>query len=369
MCNFHGMKSTEPHTTSCCVRDVDLHEWCRALRLFNLHRPWDLLFPPKRLYFPNSTFDVGSHLRFGIIHVNDCTVAAFVIALRETDCCLIDVRCAPDAPDQWVELLLDHWNVIANKLGAYTMTGPVGAFAFLTDGVSESDTAPPDSIHISCYPEILVASLRRRGYVHAWSGAIWGRQGAVGTAHATTQQPNSRVRVGSWMNIISIARRLETVLSLSFSTLSWHRGSGAALVSLVRAYAPIFTPRLALTAGDTSVIGAVLLHKDISSVPAYVYSMPRLLQVAWLRIAASRSQTIHASVIGLLPEARNSRAGAELFYATTQAFDHASAVTTSWIRNDNRASQAMASRAGLRPIQQRFVFRLVCQSCSTSEGE
>lgn len=350
---------------------VDAPAWCRMLHTHGLQRPWDLLFPPQRLYARDSTFDVGSELRHCLIKDHGVVTAMFVLAMRADDCCLIDVRCKPRASALWVELLADHWLSVAAELRAQTLTGPVGAFAFLTDGVSEPGAQVPESIHISSYPEILVACLRRRGYVHAWSGRIWGRQGAVGTASAINIGPHSSVRVGSWMNVISIARDLEKVLSTAFSTLPWHRGSGAGLPSLVRAYAPIFSPSLALTARtpDDTAAGAVLMHKDVTKVPRWVYSLPRLLQALWLRIASARSHSIHASVIGIVPHLRNSAYSAELFAATQSVFDAAATVNTSWIRDDNAPSRMMAKRSGLSPLQQRFVFRLHLQTCLTSKGE
>lgn len=351
------------------VQCIHAKSWCRALRKNDLQRPWDLLFPPSRLYAQNSSFEVGTHVHHCVIVIDGIIEAAFVLAMRDRDCCLIDVRCRPNAPLEWMDLLIDYWQDLADKLNAETLTGPVGAFAFLTDGVSASDADIIKSIHISSYPEILVGSLLRRGYVPAWSGTIWGRNGAVGTAPMIVPSKHSSVRVGSWMNVISIARDLESVLSTAFSTLPWHRGSGAELLSLVHAYAPIFVPKLALTArtSDNAVAGAVLMHKDIPTVPTWVYLLPRLLQALWLRIAAARSRNIHVSVIGVTPEYRSTGYSADLFSATQKVFRDAETVNTSWIRDDNRMSQMMAKRAGLSPLQQRFVFRLHLQSCSTSK--
>ncbi|MFN5877051.1 MAG: hypothetical protein ACK45E_12330 [Ignavibacteria bacterium] len=356
---------------SCEVLCIDAMAWCRVVHTHGLQRPWDLLFPPNRLYAENSTFEVGSNVRHCTIVIEGIIVGVFVLAMRARDCCLIDVRCQSDAPPVWADALIDHWQNVAGGLNADMLTGPVGAFAFLTDGVAEPGTKEPESIHISSYPEILVVCLRRRGYVHAWSGSIWGRQGAVGTASAINIGPHSSVRVGSWMNVISIARDLEKVLSTAFSTLPWHRGSGAGLPSLIRAYAPIFRPSLALAARtpDDTAAGAVLMHKDVAKVPRWVYSLPRPLQALWLRIASARSQSIHASVIGIVPHLRNSAYSAELFAATQRVFDAADAVTTSWIRDDNSPSRMMAKRAGLSPLQQRLVFRLHLQTCLTSKGE
>lgn len=353
------------------VQCIHAKSWCRALRKNDLQRPWDLLFPPSRLYAQNSSFEIGTHVHHCVIVIDGIIEAAFVLAMRDRDCCLIDARCRPNAPLEWMDLLIDYWQDLADKLNAETLTGPVGAFAFLTDGVSASDADIIKSIHISSYPEILVGSLLRRGYVPAWSGTIWGRNGAVGTAPMIVPSKHSSVRVGSWMNVISIARDLEDVLSTAFSTLPWHRGSGAGLPSLVRAYAPIFSPRLALTSRTERDLaaGAVLMHKDITSVPRWVYRLPRCLQAAWLRVASARSQSVHTSVIGVRPEYRNSAHSSDLFAATQMIFDSSESVNTSWIRDNNRLSQMMARRAGLSPLQHRTVFRLIRQSCSTSQGE
>jgi len=353
------------------VLDIRAQRWCTVLRRVGLQRPWDLIFPPNRLYARGSTFSVGTNVRHCVLMKDGRAEAMFVLAMREGDCCLIDVRCQTDADDSWADAIIDHWQAMGREYGANTLIGPVGAFAFLTDGVAESNAHTINSIHIPCYPEILVASLRRRGYVHAWSGAIWGRERAVGTAPKNVAQQTSSVRAGSWMNVISIARDLESVLSTAFSTLPWHRGSGAGLASLVRAYAPIFSPKLTLTSRteDALAAGAVLIHKDIANVPRWVYVLPRLLQAVWLRIASARSQCLHTSVIGVRPEFRNTAHSSDLFAATLRIFNSAASINTSWIRDDNRLSQMMARRAGLSPLQQRFVFRLVCQSCSTPKGE
>lgn len=353
------------------VHCIHAQSWCRLLRKNDLQRPWDLLFPPSRLYAENASFEIGSNVRHCVIVIEGIIEAAFVLAMRAGDCCLIDVRCRPNAPLEWTNLLIDYWQDVADELNADTLTGPVGAFAFLTDGVSEHNAHNVTSIHISNYPEILVGSLLRRGYVHAWSGTIWGRNGAVGTAPTAIPSKHSSVRVGSWMNVISIARDLESVLSTAFSTLPWHRGSGAGLPSLIRAYAPVFSPKLALTAStpDDTVAGAVLMYKDVAAIPNVVAALPRLLQALWLRIAAARSRSIHVSVIGVTPEYRNSCYSADLFAATQKVFDSAENVSTSWIRDDNKMSQMIAKRAGLSPLQKRIVFRLILQSCSTSKGE
>jgi len=358
-------------TLEYAVRCVDVRTWCRVIKRNGLHRPWDLLFPPSRLYAAGSSFEVGSEVCHCVISYDQQAVAVFVLAMRAQDCCLIDVRCKPGIRPDWADVVIDYWQQTADQFQAETLTGPLGAFAFLTDGVAEPGTYSPESIHISWYPEILVASLLRRGYVHAWSGTIWGRHGAAGTAPSFSSGKHSSVRVGSWMNVISIARDLESVLTTAFSTLSWHRGSGAGLPSLVRAYTPIFTPSLALTAQtpEQTVAGAVLMHKDLSTVPTWLYSMPRTVQALWLRIASLGSHCIHASVIGIVPDMRNSRYALDLFEATAAVFASADSVTTSWIRDNNTASRLMAMRAGLKPLQQRFVFRLIRQSCSTSQGE
>ena len=368
---FLSMTDVVSHKPTPNVHCIHAQSWCRLLRKNDLQRPWDLLFPPSRLYAENASFDIGSNVRHCVIVIEGIIEAAFVLAMRAGDCCLIDVRCRPNAPLEWTNLLIDYWQDVADELNADTLTGPVGAFAFLTDGVSEHNAHNVTSIHISSYPEILVGSLLRRGYVHAWSGTIWGRNGAVGTAPTTIPSKHSSVRVGSWMNVISIARDLEDVLSTAFSTLPWHRGSGAGLPSLVRAYAPIFSPKLALTSRTESDLaaGAVLMYKDVTNVPRWVYKLPRLLQAAWLRVASARSQSLHTSVIGVRPEYRNTAHSSDLFAATQGIFNSAESVNTSWIRDDNRLSQMMARRAGLSPLQQRTVFRLIRQSCSTQQGE
>lgn len=342
------------------------------MRQAGLSRPTDLLFPPERLFNPAWGFQTGLHHVFELVYSQqqNRVVAAYVFAQREQDICLIDVRATPDAPGEWVEHMITSWETIATNCKADSMVGPVGCFAFLADGVSEDYIINSETIHIPAYPNILVACLRRRGYVSAWSGTVWGRQGAYGTPQVDVQQRISSVRTGSWMNIFSIALKLERVLSASFATLPWHRGSGAPLPSLVRSYAPVFDPSLVMLGGtlkDPS--GAVLTHHELSSVPQSAYALPRFLQRLWLWRRSRQSGSLHVSVIGLLPRSRNSRTGFALFKATEQLLRSATLVTTSVIRDDNDASRLMAQRMGLSPLQQRIVFRKQCQQCSTTIGE
>jgi hypothetical protein len=335
--------------------------------MVNMSRPWDLLFPPESIYKRRSSFDVGTNQVFGLVYAGDVVIAAYVIAMRDRDSCLMDVRCTEGAGNDWPDHMMDHWEQVATASDATTMTGPVGAFPFLTDGVSLEDATQVKSIHIPTYPHIIVDSFVRRGYVHAWSGTIWGRGESV--ANPPTDEPPRQpgVRVGTWMNVVSTARKLERVLSASFSTLPWHRGSGATLGALARGYFAVCTPSLVLLGeAQAETVGAVLMYRDMTQIPKTVHSWPRIIQETWLWFAALRSKSVHVSVIGLLPKARNSRTGAALFAATKDVLSRADHVTTSWIRDDNRPSRMMAMRVGLEPIQQRTVFRKVISTISNN---
>lgn len=347
------------------VAEIDRKRWCRIVRASGLSRPWDLLFPPQALYRRKSRFETGDHHVFGLVTNGSDTHLAYVLAMRGQSCCLIDVRGPEETSDSAINVMIDHWHGVAERLGATSMIGPVGAFAFLTDGVAAGDAEEVKSIHIPVYPATLVDSLLRRGYVHAWSGAVWGQCGKRAVQDHERYQPHAGVQRGTWMSVVSSVRKLEEVLSASFTTLPWHRGRGAAVASLALSYAPVYSPMLALAGvHHARTVGAVLMYRDVASVPAFVYSLPRILQKIWLWAASRRSDLLHVSVIGLLPEARNSRIAVALFMATRHAFSMAAAVTTSWVRSENRASQMMCERAGLSPLQHRTVFHKVLSTIS-----
>lgn len=362
-CGAMGEKSSS--TSTLVVAEIGPKRWCRVVRASGLSRPCDLLFPPQLLYRKNSRFQTGVRHVFAVVSDGTNAHLAYVLAMRGQDCCLIDVRAHSHSCDAAFEVLIDHWHGVAERLGATSMIGPVGAFAFLTDGVAAGDAEEVKSIHIPVYPATLVDSLLRRGYVHAWSGAVWGRCGKRAVQDHERYQPHAGVQGGTWMSVVSSVRKLEEVLSASFTTLPWHRGRGAAVSALAISYAPVFSPALALAGEhDARTVGAVLMYRDVDFVPAFVYTLPRMLQKIWLWLASRQSHLLHVSVIGLLPEARNSRIALALFRATRHAFSRAEAVTTSWVRSENRASQLMCERAGLSPLQHRTVFHKVLSTIS-----
>ncbi|MFM8771513.1 MAG: hypothetical protein ACKOE4_05765 [Candidatus Kapaibacterium sp.] len=167
------------------------------------------------------------------------------------------------------------------------------------------------------------------------------------------------------MNIASSVRNIERVLSASFTSLPWHRGRGAGVMDLVRSYVPVVSPSLGLQGSvEDNIVGAVLMYRDVTSVPPFIYSLPRSLQRMWLWWASRRSNVLHVSVIGLLPESRNSRIAKALFEMTHEILAGADGVTTSWVRQENRASQLMCARAGLSPLQHRIVFSKVLSTIS-----
>lgn len=350
---------------------LSLEAWCQALHTDGFDRPWDLLFPPDRLYAGNDAFDVGSNLCHGCVKIDNALVAMFTIAMRGDVCCLIDPRVTSQYDDTWANAMVSFWEEYAAQHHAQSLAGPLGAFPLLPDGVAEEESMPIQSIHIPQYPQILVACLRRRGYVHSRSGTIWGRLGSVGTEPGRVEQPVSGIRVGSWMNVIPIVRELKRVLTLAFASRPSHRGSGARLASLVRSYLPVFSPRLVLLGrsphNETS--GAILMYNDVSTIPSFVFRLPRFIQVAWLFIASRTSNNIHVSLIGIRQESRNTMVASHLFYAAMQVFASATNVTSSWICDTNHASRLVAKRAGLSPLQQRFVFNRIRQQSSTNFGE
>ncbi len=342
------------------VAEIDRKRWCRIVRASGLSRPWDLLFPPQALYRRKSRFETGNQHVFGLVTNGSDTHLAYVLAMRGQDCCLIDVRGPEETSESAINVMIDHWHGVAERLGATSMIGPVGAFAFLTDGVAEPGDREMKSIHIPVYPATLVDCFIRRGYVHAWSGAVWGQHGRPATNDYEQYPLQTGVQRGTWMSAASFVRKLERVLSASFTTLPWHRGRGAAVSALAISYAPVFSPALALAGEhDARTVGAVLMYRDVDFVPAFVYTLPRMLQKIWLWLASRQSRLLHVSVIGLLPEARNSRIALALFRSTRHAFSRAEAVTTSWVRSENRASQLMCERAGLSPLQNRTVYHKV----------
>ena len=287
-------------------------------------------------------------------------VACYVIAMRQSVSCLMDVRCVKDADPSWSDAMLEHWEAVARTTAAEMMIGPVGAFSFLTDGVADGSQGEVNSIHIPVYPHSIVDSFSRRGYVHAWSGSVWGRQGDSSAEHYNRDPRVPGVRKGSWMNIASSVKNIESVLSASFVSLPWHRGRGAGIMDLVRSYVPVFDPHLGLQGTfENKTVGAVLMYRDVASIPQFVFGLPQSLQRIWLWWASHRSNVLHVSVIGLLPGSRNSRVAKALFEVTQAILDGASGVTTSWVRDENRASQMMCARAGLSPLQHRTVFQKI----------
>lgn len=361
-----AVSGSDPLPTPICV---DAAEWCKRVRRAGLSRPWDVLFPPERLYAADSSFDVGRQLAFVLVGVGELDVAAYVLAMRGLDCSLVDVRSREDADETWCDVLFQHWHDHALEQGAASMTGPVGAFAFITDGVTDGP-AIVESIHIAQYPRILVDRFHQHGYVHAWSGAVWGRRGASGTSARSMKGASPSVRRGTWMTIIPTVRTLESVLSLSFATLPWHRGSGAGLSALARRYMLVGHPSLMITgSAEGQPAGAILMYRDLSHVPKSLHRLPSILRDLWLFIAARRSRLVHVSVIGIVPDRRSSRLSAALFDAAAGILNKAQRVTTSWIRDDNIASKMVTKRAGLEPLEQRFVFRKNLPTLSIYPGE
>lgn len=366
---FHPVSAVVGGESDFSVACVDARTWCRRVRRWGLSRPWDVLFPPEELYRSGSSFHVGHDMTFVIVMRHHDVIAAYVLGMREEHCCLVDVRSCNSDDYAWCERMFDHWEQHARARGATAVTGPVGAFAFLTDGVA-CQGGVVESIHIPQYPRTIVDSFQRRGYVHAWSGTIWGRDGAAGTSARSPDEASPIVQRGTWMNLLPTVRLLETVLSSSFASLPWHRGSGAALSSLARRYMLVGNPSLMLTARmNGQAAGAVLMYRDIARVPAWVSRLPRLLRDAWLLLTSRRSSEIHVSVIGIVPESRNSRIGIALFSAASEIMNRASRVTTSWIRDNNLASSMMARRAGLVPLEQRFVYTKDTSTFPFTSGE
>lgn len=348
---------------------VDATVWCRHVRRAGLSRASDVLFPPEQLYANSSPFDVGQERTFVLVSIGSLDVAAYVLALRDSDCCLVDVRSRENTDPAWCDVMFQHWHDHAAAIGATSMIGPVGAFAFITDGVPEV-RAVVESIHIAQYPHTLVDRFRQHGYVHAWSGTVWGRRGASGTSARSAKGASPSVRRGTWMTIIPTVRTLESVLSVSFATLPWHRGSGAGLWSLARRYMLVGHPSLMITgSAEGQPAGAILMHRDIPHVPKHVHRLPSILRDLWLFFAARLSRLVHVSVIGIVPDRRSSRLSAALFDTAAVILNQSQRVTTSWIRDDNTASTMMSKRAGLEPLEQRFVFRKHLPTFSINNGE
>ncbi|MBU3679506.1 MAG: hypothetical protein FGM32_07860 [Candidatus Kapabacteria bacterium] len=354
-------RNPEPLRIEC----VSVRQWCRHLRSSDLNRPWDLLFPPEHLYADRSSFEIGTQRVHACVVQGTTVIAVYVIAMRDRTSCLMDVRCVPEADSRWPEAMLEHWEGVATGLAADAMVGPVGAFAFLTDGVAIDQGGEANSIHNASYPHTIVDSLVRRGYVHAWSGAVWGRHGSIDPPHRERNPPISGVRRGTWMSIGSSVRELERVLSASFASLPWHRGSGAGTLALARAYVPVYSPSLALF-GESSeqTVGAVLMYRDVSSVPSRVYSWPRIIQRLWLWAASRRSNEVHVNIIGIIPEHRGTNVAMALFAAAQSVLRSSSGVVTSLVRTENRSSQMMCTRAGLSPLEHRVVFQKVLSTIS-----
>ncbi len=362
-CGAMGEKSSS--TSKLVVAEIGPKRWCRVVRASGLSRPWDLLFPPQLLYRKNSRFQTGVRHVFAVVSDGTNAHLAYVLAMRGQDCCLIDVRAHSPSCDAAFEVLIDHWHLTSQRLGAASMIGPVGAFAFLTDGLATHGDPELKSIHIPVYPAGLVDCLLRRGYVHAWSGAVWGLRGRSAQRGQEQQPPHAEVQRGAWMSVLSSVRKLERVLSASFSTLPWHRGRGADLFALARGYAPVFSPSLALSGElHDRTVGAVLIYRDVPVVPTFIYSLPGILRQLWLWNTSRKTKLLHVSVIGLLPEARNSRLAVALFRATRYVLATADAATTSWVRAENRSSQMMCERAGMSPLQHRTVFHKVLPTIS-----
>lgn len=129
-------------------------------------------------------------------------------------------------------------------------------------------------------------------------------------------------------------------------------------MALAMSYIPVFSPWLALRGeANSRTVGAVLMYRDVATVPRVIHAVPRIMQKIWLWYASRRSGHLHVSVIGILPEHRNTRIALALFASTRRALSTAESVTTSWVRAENRASQMMCERAGLSPLQYRTVFQ------------
>lgn len=341
------MEQTLHHTTA--------WEWCRVVRYSGLARPWDILVPPKRLYAEGASFQIGSKPRFTIVRRGEDVVGAFVTALRGDEACIIDVR--SNGPASWFDQALadiEHWAVANN---AHSVKGPVGAYAFFTDGVVTESIVPLDSIHIVTPPPDIVNAFERRGYVPCKSGHLNGRVGGTAAPARPLRTAGDGVTVANWFTIIGIIRRMITALDASFSTLPWHAGPGASAVDLMRTYLPVAFPKgVMMIDHEGQPAGGVVVYRDVRTVPAHVLRWPFWLQRLWLLIAARRTKDVHVSVAGVLPSIRRTKRGLAAYERFMQLMQDVDAVNTSWIDDRNDLSGKLTIHAGLLPCQHRRVY-------------
>lgn len=329
--------------------------WCSVVRRNGLGRPWDVLVPPKRLYDARSSFQIGTHPRFTIVYNGHTVIGAYVMALRGDAACLIDIR--SNGPTTWFDHALDDIEPWAYSVGAAFVKGPVGAYAFLTDGVITESVEPMDSIHLATPPSDIVASFERRGYVPCVSGHINGRVGGKAVLPLMQRTTGEGVTIATWLTIVGIIRRMIKVLDASFSTLSWHSGPGASTIDLMRTYLPVALPKgVMMIEQHGAPVGGVIAYRDVRHVPTTVLRWPVWAQRLWLMYAARRSKDVHVSVAGVLPAVRRTKLGLAAFERFTVLLAQVGDVSTSWIDDRNDQSGKLTIHAGLLPCQHRRVY-------------
>ena len=341
------MNLTLEHTTA--------KKWCSVVRRSGLGRPWDILTPPKWLYAQEASFQIGTNPRFTIVRSGTSVVGAYVMAIRGDAACLIDIR--SNGPTTWFDAALDDIETWADHIGAAMVKGPVGAYAFLTDGVVTETIVSIDSIHVATPPSDLVATFERRGYIPCVTGHLNGRIGGAGSPPAPRRTSDEGVTVGTWLTMVGLIRRMIKVLDAAFSTLSWHTGPGASPLDLMRTYLPVALPKGVIMIEQNGVpAGGVIAYRDVRHVPDHVLRWPVWLQRLWLFVAARRTSDVHISVAGVLPHVRRSKLGLAAFERFMEFLHEVEHVHTSWIDDRNDLSGRLTIHAGLLPCQHRRVY-------------
>ena len=351
------MVSNRPHEMdeSLTLHETSAGDWCRIVRHSGLARPWDILVPPKRLYAAGASFQIGSKPRFVIVRSGKDIVGAFVTALRGDDACIIDVR--SNGPAHWFDQALADIEDWADVNAAVSVKGPLGAYAFFTDGVVTESITPLDSIHIVTPPPDIAAAFERRGYVPYKTGHLNGRVGGSAIPPPPRRTTDEGVTVASWLTIVGIIRRMITALDASFSTLPWHSGPGASPIDLMRTYLPVAYPKgVMMIDHDGQPAGGVVVYRDLRNVPDHVLRWPFWLQRLWLFVAARRTRDVHVSVAGVLPAIRRTKRGLAAYERFMQLLMDVDAVHTSWIDDRNDLSGRLTIHAGLLPCQHRRVY-------------
>lgn len=289
------------------------------------------------------------------MRINGVVCGAYVVAVRDDVACLIDIRANDRAT--WFDVALDDIEDWAGTVGALGVKGPVGAYAFITDGVVTESTIAVDSIHIAQPPPEIVDSFLRRGYVPIVSGHINARIGGNGPTPPERRSTGEDVTVGTWTSMYRIIRRMISVVDASFRTLPWHTGPGASSLDLMRTYLPVALPEgIIMAQYDGEPVGGVIVHRDVRTVPPYVLRLPIWMQRPWLFLAARTTPHIHVSVAGVLPHMRRTKVGLAVYEEFVSLMSRMGDVTTSWIDDRNEQSSRLTVHAGLTPCQHRQVF-------------